>query len=191
MTARRFHRQQAWLIELAHRLRLEDESGQRRKTRQVKREVRAFMKRLEQAGAEHPDEQPHAQHILQTLHKRWWGLFTCFRVVGLPATNNDHEMFFNQLKRHQRRITGRKAVHAFIVRYGAYAAYLDPRETFDQLLARLTQVADEDFQVARQAWRENEAPLHTVFRFRHDRAKFLKKLEREWANLPRRQLVSG
>lgn len=185
--ARRFRRQQAWLVELAHCLRLEEETGQRRKTRPVKREVRAFLERLEQAAAEHPDERQHAQHIIHTIRKRWWGLFTCFRVAGLPATNNEHETFFNQLKHHQRRINGRKSVHAFIVRYGAYAAYLDPRETLEQLLTRLTLVSDAEFQLARRTWRESETSLHKAFRFRHDRAKFLKELEREWAKLTRRR----
>jgi hypothetical protein len=186
-TARRFRRRQAWLIELAHSLRLEDETGQRRKTRQVKQEVQAVLEHLEQEAADYPDEQRHAHHIVQTIRQRWWGLFTCYRVPGLPATNNDQETFFNQLKHHQRRINGRKSVHAFMVRYGAYVAYLDPRETFEQLLARLAQVSDEDFQVVRQAWRENQAPLHKAFRFQHDRARFLKELEREWANIPRRR----
>lgn len=171
------------MIELAHHLRVDDETGQPRQARQVKREVKAFLVQLEQDAAGDPPEAVVAQHVIQTIQNRWWGLFTCFRVRDLPATNNDQETFFNHLKQSQRRISGRKSVHEFVIRYGAYAAYIDPREPFDQLLERLRQVSDAEFQTARQAWRENEAPLHKAHRFRHHRAKFLKELEVAWTEL--------
>jgi YesN/AraC family two-component response regulator len=176
-------RQWAWVVELAHLLRLEDETGQRRKARQVKQEVQAFLEHLEQETADTLDDAHIAQHIVQTIRKRWWGLFICYRISGLPATNNAHETFFNQLKHNQRRINGHKSVQAFIVRYGVYAAYLDPQETFEQLLARLSPVSNEDFQLARQAWRESEASLHKAHRFRCHRARFLKELEADWEKL--------
>lgn len=181
VAARRSRRQLAWLIELAHLLRQEDEDGQPRQARQVKREVKAFLTRLEQATAQHPEKALAAQHLIRTIRNRWWGLFTCYRIRDLPATNNNHETFFNHLKQGQRRINGHKSVHQFIIRYGAYAAYIDPHETFDQLLERLRQVSDVEFQAARQAWRENEAPLHKAHRFRYHRLQFLKALETEWA----------
>ena len=178
------HRSQlGWLIELAHLLRLADETGQRRKARQVKREVKEFLERLEKDTANDPADALVAQHLIKTLRNRWWGLFTCYRIPGVPATNNDQETFFNHLKRCQRRINGHKFVPDFVVRYGVYAAYLDPRETCDQLLERLRQVSNTEFQVARQAWRENEAQLHKIYRFRHHPAKFLKELEEEWKKI--------
>jgi len=183
VAARHARRHLKWLIELAHLLRVQDECGQPRRARQVKREVKAFLAQLEQDTATDPQDAPIAQHLIQTIRNRWWGLFTCYRVWGLPPTNNDQETFFNHLKQGQRRISGRKSVHEFVVRYGVYAAYLDPRETFEQLLERLRQVSDAEFQSARQAWRENEAPLHKAHRFRYHRAKFLKKLEADWEKL--------
>lgn len=183
VTDRRLRRQRGWIINLAHHLRLEDDTGQRRQARQVKREVKAFLKHLEQEAADYPDEAPVAQHILQTVRKRWKRLFICYRIPGLPATNNEQETFFSRLKHNQRRISGHKSVHDFIIRYGAYAAYVDPHETFEELLARLSQVADEEFQAARQAWRENETLLHKAHRFRCHRARFLKELELDWEKL--------
>lgn len=180
---RRFRRQLDWLIELAHLLRVQDDIGQPRQTRQVKREVNAFLARLEKDTADDPQDAALAQHLIQTVRNRGWGLFTCFRVRDLPATNNDQETFFNHLKQGQRRISGRKSVHEWVIRYGAHAAYIDPRETFDQLLERLRQVGDAEFQKARQEWRQNESPLHKAHRFRHHRAKFLKELEADWTKL--------
>jgi hypothetical protein len=180
---RRSRRQLKWLVELAHLLRIQDEDGQPRRARQVKREVKAFLVRLEQDTALDAQDTRVVQHLIRTIRNRWWGLFTCYRVRGLPPTNNDQETFFNQLKHNQRRICGRKSVHEFVMRYGVYAAYLDPRETFDQLLERLRRVSAVEFQSARQAWRENEAPLHKAHRFRFHRAKFLKELEADWEKL--------
>jgi hypothetical protein len=181
--ARRQQRQLGWVIELAHLLRVPEDAGQARTARQVKRELKAFLHDLAQATATDPGDVPVAQHLIQTVRNRWWGLFPCYRIPGLPATNNAHELFFNQLKHAQRRITGRKSVHEFVMRYGVYAAYLDPREAFEELLARLRQVSDAEFQATRQAWRENEAPLHKTYRFRHHQACFLKELEVEWAKI--------
>lgn len=181
--SRRARRHLEWIIELAHLLRVEEEDGARRGTRQVKREVNDFLQRLASETADDPDDAPIAQHLIKTIRNRWWGLFTCYRVPGLPATNNGQETFFNHLKQGQRRINGHKSVPEFIVRYGAYAAYLDPRETFNQLLERLRQVSDAEFQIARQAWREHEAQLHKTYRFRHDRDKFLKELEANWEKI--------
>jgi hypothetical protein len=172
-----------WLIELAHLLRVQDDIGQPRQARQVKREVKVFLARLETDTADDPQDAALAQHLIQTVRNRWWGLFTCFRVRALPATNNDQETFFNHLKQGQRRVSRRKSVHEWVIRYGAYAAYIDPRETFDQLLERLRQVSEAEFQKARQEWRQNESPLHKAHRFRHHRAKFLKELEADWTKL--------
>lgn len=180
---RRSRRQLKWLVELAHLLRIQDADGQPRRARQVKREVKAFLVRLEQDTARDAQDTRVVQHLIRTIRNRWWGLFTCYRVRGLPPTNNDQETFFNQLKHNQRRICGRKSVHEFVMRYGVYAAYIDPRETFEQVLERLRQVSDTEFQSARQAWRENEAPLHKAHRFRYHRAKFLKELEVDWEKL--------
>lgn len=162
---------------------MQDEGGQPRHVRQVKREVKAFLAQLEQDTARDARDAPIAQHLIQTIRNRWWGLFTCYRVRDLPATNNAQETFFNHLKQGQRRICGRKSVHEFVMRYGVYAAYVDPRETFDELLERLRHVSDAEFQGARQAWRENEAPLHKAHRFQNHRVKFLKELEADWEKL--------
>ncbi|MBV7332499.1 hypothetical protein KFU94_30580 [Chloroflexi bacterium TSY] len=38
------------------------------------------------------------QHINTTFRNRWWGLFVCYDVSGLPSTNNALEGFFGRLK---------------------------------------------------------------------------------------------
>lgn len=176
----RVRRQREWLIQLARLLDVEKARRYHRTARQVKKRVRQFLTQLERETANDALDAAVVHHIAKTVRNRWWGLFTCYRVPQLPATNNGHEVFFNHLKQRQRRVTGRKSVHAFVLRYGPYAAYLDERESFDELLARLRRVDRERFAEARRQVREHQVRLRQAFRFRHHQAKYLKELEVSW-----------
>ena len=109
--------------------------------RPVKRAVTAFLERLAQEAKERPDEAQVIAQIIKAVRHRWWGLFTCYRIPNVPSSNNDLETFFKGLKHHQRRITGRKSVREFMLRYGPFAAFIDYAESFDDLLQRLRQVS--------------------------------------------------
>jgi hypothetical protein len=91
-----------------------------------------------------------AEHVNQIFRSFWWGLFTCYDVEGVPRTNNELERFIRQIKMRQRRGSGRKNVHDFVIRYGAYAALIDPAENLDELLARLDEVDQEEFLIERK-----------------------------------------
>ena len=173
-------RQSAWVIELACLFEPCDRQGHARTVRQVKREVKQFLERLEQEVTDHPDEAKVMVSILKAVRHRWWGLFTCYQVSNVPASNNDLETFFKVMKHHQRRITGRKSVHEFILRYGPFAAFIDYAESFDDLLVRLRQVKPEDFKQARQALRKVETRLKKLYRFRHHPDEYYRDLEIRW-----------
>ena len=143
--------QSAWVIELARLFEPCDKQGHARTTRQIKREVTQFLEGLEQEAPERPDEAKVMGSIVKAVRHRWWGLFTCYRISNVPSSNNDLETFFKDMKHHQRRITGRKSVQDFILRYGPFAAFIDYAESFDDLLARLRRVKPKDFKQARQA----------------------------------------
>ena len=122
-----------------------------------------------------------AQHIVQTFRNRWWGLFRCYDVPSLPPTNNDLETFFGRLKTNQRRVTGRKSVNSFVLRYGAYAASVDLSESKAELLARLRQVDRAAYKRERQQLKTILAEARDQRRFRHNRNLALQELELEWA----------
>lgn len=176
----RVERQRTWIIELAQLFEVQDKLGHPRTARQVKREVAAFLKRLEQTARERPDDRPVVAHIVKEVRHRWWGLFTCYRVPNLPSSNNGLEIFFKDLKHHQRRITGRKAVHEFMLRYGPFAAFIDYAETFDDLVKRLRQVSPADFVKARVALQKVETRLKKLYRFRHHPKEYYQALETRW-----------
>lgn len=168
------------MIELARLLEPCDKQGRPRTARQVKQDVKQFLEGLEQEAAEQPDDAEVIACIVKAVCNRWWGLFTCYRVPNVPSSNNDLETFFKDMKHHQRRITGRKSVHEFILRYGPFAAFIDYAESFDDLLVRLCQVKPEDFKQARQALRKGETRLKKLYRFRHHPDEYYRDLEIQW-----------
>jgi len=179
-TQARIKRQWGWLIDLEHLLDLPDPFYPSLETADaVRRDVKAYLDKLGQMVLDETDLAV-AQHIIQTFHNRWWGLFTCYQVPGLPRTNNDLETFLRDLKTGQRRITGRKAVHDFILRYGRYAAFVDYAESQEELFARLCQVSDDAFAKECVALRLVEAQLQLRHRFQHHRETLLCELEQRW-----------
>ena len=173
-------RQSAWIIELARLFEPCDKQGHIRTARQVKQEVNQFLKRLEQEAVQCPSEPKVIDCIVKAVRHRWWGLFTCYQIANMPSSNNDLETFFKDIKHHQRRITGRKSVQEFILRYGPFAAFIDYAESFDDLLARLRQVKSTDFKQARQALQKVQLRLKKLCRFRHHPDLYFRDLENRW-----------
>jgi hypothetical protein len=176
----RVKHQRDWIIELAQLFEAQDKLGHPRTARQVKREVAEFLERLEQTAREHPDDAPVVAHMVKEVRHRWWGLFTCYRVPNLPSSNNGLEIFFKDLKHHQRRITGRKSVQEFTLRYGPFAAFIDYAESFDDFVKRLRQVSHADFVKARAALQKVETRLKKLYRFRHHPDEYYQDLEIRW-----------
>jgi hypothetical protein len=83
-------------------------------------------------------------------------------------------------KHHQRRITGRKSVREFMLRYGPFAAFIDYAESFDDLLRRSRQVKFEDWLQARQALQKVDTRLKKLYRFRHHPDEYDRDLETRW-----------
>jgi len=174
----RYQRQRQWLIDLEHLL--DPERNPPKTSAGVKRAVDRYLIELTTPSTHDAEDQRVADHINQIFRSFWWGLFTCYDVEGLPRTNNELERFIRQIKMGYRRVSGRKNVHDFIIRYGAYAALVDPDESLDELLARMDEVDQEEF--LRERKRLNLTLLDEVkiHRFRHHRADYLAELEARW-----------
>jgi len=173
-------RQSAWIIELARLFEPCGEQEHIRTARHVKQEVNQFLKKMEQEAVRCPSEAKLIACIVKAVRHRWWGLFTCYQIAEVPSSNNDLETFFKDMKHHQRRITGRKSVQEFILRYGPFAAFIDYTESFDDLLARLRQVKSKDFKQARQVLQKVQLRLKKLYRFRHHPDLYFRDLEKRW-----------
>jgi hypothetical protein len=180
----RLRQQRQWLIDLEHLLDPPKQPDQLPPTSQsVARAVDHYLTELLVKAATDKDEESQrvAAHIDEIFRNRWWGLFTCYDVEDLPRTNNDLERYMRRLKTGHRRITGRKNVHDFIIRYGRHAAYVDYRESVDDLLDRLRQVSHEDFLRERRALDTALLREQKRHRFRHHQPDYLHELEELWA----------
>jgi hypothetical protein len=179
----RLRRQRQWLIDLAHLLDPTPQPSQPPPTSQsVAQTVDRYLVDLIIQVAAKADQQDQivAAHIEQTFRNRWWGLFICYDVDGLPRTNNELETYMRRIKTGQRRISGRKNVHHFVIRYGRYVTCVDYQENLDELLSRLQQVSHDDFLCQRQALDTALLREQKQHRFRHHRDVYLRELEERW-----------
>jgi hypothetical protein len=174
----RYRRQRQWLIDLDHLL--DPERDPPKSSASVRQAVDRYLIDLTTRDTHDADDQQVADHINQTFRSFWWGLFTCYDVEGLPRTNNELERFIRQIKMRRRRVSGRKNVHDFIIRYGAYAALIDPNESLMELLARMDEVDQEEFLKERKRLDLSLFEEMKVHRFRCHREKFLTELEARW-----------
>lgn len=174
-------RQRQWLIDLQRLLKPSPEKpGGQPTGQEVKTAVDRYLLELNQRTDLDETDQAIAQHVITTFHNHWWGLFVCYDVPGLPATNNDLESFFGCLKTNQRRITGQKSVNSFVLRYGAYVAFVDRSESQSDLLTRLRQVDRAAYQQERQHLHRILAERRDYHRFCHHLDTLVQELEAEW-----------
>jgi len=176
----RLTRQRDWLIDLQRLLKPTRPDRPHPTGQEIETDVDRYLVELSQRRDLDETDQTMADHIVTTFRHRWWGLFVCYNVPGLPATNNDLEGFFGQLKTNQRRITGRKSVNSFVLRYGAYATFVDRSESKADLLGRLRQVDRAAYQRERQHLQRILAEQQDYHRFCHDLDMAVLDLETEW-----------
>ena len=179
---RQLKRQRNWLVELDRRLDPPKEGRRRTSARQIRREVKAFLAQLEMYAQTHPEEAKVVAHIRATFRQRWPRLFACYAWPERYRTNNDLETFFGRLRTRQRQIHGRKSVHEFILRYGEWAVFIDPTETQEQVLSRLQQFDQTEFDQAYARFQEAQKRLHILYRFRHHPRRCLTQLEEQWVD---------
>ncbi len=185
---RHLKRQRQWLIELERRLDPPLQDGQPNPTRRhIQKEVQAFLDELAQHAMRHPPDARVVAHIQATFAQRWSRLFACYAWPERYRTNNELETFFNRLRTRQRQINGRKSTQDFILRYGEWAVFIDPRESLVQVLQRIHQFQPVEFDQEYARFRQTQQRFQVLYRFRHEPRRCLKELEQQWAAAIRRQ----
>lgn len=172
--------QRQWLIDLDHLMEFEQQPKptQQSVSQSVDHYLKQLLTQVQQSGAS-ADLQA-ATQLDQIMRNLWWGLFTCYDVEDLPRTNNALEQFLRRIKMGQRRISGRKNVHDFLLRYGMYVAFVDYAEDEFHLQNRLAQVAQADFLKERELLNRIIVKEQKVHRFQFHRQAFLADLESRW-----------
>ncbi len=121
-----------------------------------------------------------ARNFLKVTANYGDGLFHCYDVPDLPATNNDLERRFGTLRYHERRSSGRRAVSGGLVLRGAVrvVAVLStdrPDDVTEQLRLR----DQEAWRTLRQQLDARAETRRAQRRFRHDPAAYLATLEQQ------------
>jgi hypothetical protein len=178
--ADRLRQQRQWLIDLDHLMELDQQPQPTRQSvsQAVDGYLRNLLGQVQQSGS--AEDLEAANQVNQILRNLWWGLFTCYEVEGLPRTDNELEQFIRRIKMGQRRISGRKNVHDFILRYGSFAAFVDYAEGEEGLRNRLAQVSQADFLKERSSLNMVIVKEQKIHRFRYHRQAFLQNLETRW-----------
>ena len=128
--------------------------------------------------------------LLSALRKRWKlyakELLYCYDTPGLPQDNLQLESFFGRLRRHQRRISGRKSTQALHDFGQAQALFRAQSEA--ELLKQILQVSLEDYLVHRQRLAQAELPRQFFHRLHHDPLTTISSLLAPYTN--RRNVLS-
>jgi hypothetical protein len=128
--------------------------------------VKQEMGNLLQSFQPDPTQQP-AQAALQRVWQRAWNrygadLLHCYDVPGLPPDNLMLESCFGRLRRHQRRISGRKSTRE-LRDFGQYQV-LFLAENEDELLEQIRQTPPDTYHENRKRLAEAEAPRQLLHR---------------------------
>ena len=119
-----------------------------------------------------------ASHFIRVTRGYGPDLFHCYRIPGLPRTNNALEQAFGSLRYHERRASGRKVASASLVLSGcvrmAAAVFTRTRTVTQDMLAAVSHACWYNERAALERRRQSRC---LRFRFRKNPTDYLTKLE--------------
>ncbi len=141
---------------------------------QVKQEMEALLKSFQPDLKRRP-----AQAALHGVWHRTWekygtDLLPCYDIPGLPPDNLMLESLFGRLRRHQRRVSGRKSTRE-LRDFGQYQV-LFLAESEQDLLEQIRQVSLEEYRENRLRLAEAEAPRRLLHRLHRDPLRTMRNL---------------
>ncbi|MBD3251233.1 hypothetical protein GF380_02055 [Candidatus Uhrbacteria bacterium] len=119
--------------------------------------------------------------LLDVSERYWSGLFHCYNIVGLPATNNEHESLYGQTKRQLRRQLGFSELREALLRRGAWAVFQIDAISPEQLQERLSQVSWKEYAIERERYERRQSQFRRRYRWRHRRDAVLQQRVTDWA----------
>lgn len=119
----------------------------------------------------------------ERLTERYWpGLFHCYDLEDLPATNNELESFFGALKRQQRRVTGKTATSGGPIE--TCASYVlgawNTVQRHPDLVPLLRDIPEQELAEARERLQKLAEPAKLKRSIARDADSYLSDLLAEW-----------
>lgn len=144
--------------------------------RTVRRRYEKWMLHLEQSDVSET-LRTSARHFLRVTRSYGKGLFYCYRIAGLPRTNNALEQTFGCVRYHERRASGRKVASPSLVTDGSVRV---PASLYTRAAPVTVQMLAS---VPHERWRARRAELGRQHKARRQRCRFRKNPERYLATL--------
>ena len=107
------------------------------------------------------------QDLFARTERYWSGLFHCYDIVGLPATNNELESLYGQTKRQLRRQLGVRELREPLLRRGAWTVLRLDVDNPTELYERLAQVSWDEYAAERTRYERRQMQFHRRYRWRH------------------------
>lgn len=123
---------------------------------QVRQEMEDLLRQFQPNPQQHPAQFTLKQKLQRLWHKYGTNLLHCYDIPGLPPDNLKIESLFSNLRRHQRRISGRKST-VELRDFGQYQV-LFIAESEKKLLEQIQQVPVAQYKVQRRRLALAEAP---------------------------------
>lgn len=180
----RVQRQQDWFLGLAELLNVSTTSLHHWATKtgaEVAQEVDDYLESLAALGDELTEDAAFFDHMYRCTTRWADGLYWTYEISALPRTNNDLEADIGAIKEQYRRITGRRTLKDYLMRYGPYLAFDDDQDDPEELLLWFTEVEHQDFINEKAKLESMRETLRNMQRFRHDPLAFLAETERLWS----------
>ncbi len=175
--------QQAWFLGLADLLnvaRTEHFGWSTLTGAEVAQAVDEYLEELARLQDELPLDAPFFAHMRRRLLQWAPGLFWTFEIDALPHTNNALEADIGDIKEQYRRITGRRSLKDYLMRYGPYLAFDDDNDDPEELLLWFQSVDRELYLAEKQKLQALRERLRNMQRFRSQPDAFLAETERLW-----------
>ena len=121
------------------------------------------------------------QDLFARSERYWSGLFLCYDIVGLPATNNEHESLYGQVKRQLRRQLGVHELREPLLRRGAWTVLQIDVSSPEELRERLERVSWKEYAAERTRYEHRMEQFRRRYRWRHQRDAVLRQRLADWA----------
>ncbi|MFK7604116.1 hypothetical protein ACI3L1_18110 [Deinococcus sp. SM5_A1] len=153
----------------------------------VQQQFHCVLSQLECQQQKLPEVSSALAHFVKVLTAQHDWLFHCYRVPGLPRTNNALEQYFGSSKRYERRISGQKSASPGLVIRGQVRLVAAAATRKSVIRPQDLQPADvEHWRALRQKLELRHETRRLQFRFRRAPQACLNQLEADWdkLNLP-------
>jgi hypothetical protein len=179
----RVQRQQAWFLGLAELLDVSLTETQQWPTQtgaEVAQTIADYLDTLDTLRDELSEDASFFSHLRRRVEQWGHGLYWTYEIPALPRTNNALEVDIGDVKEQYRRITGRRSLKDYLMRYGPYLTFDDDRDDPEELLQWFREIDRQDFVSEKAKLEALREHLRNMQRFRQNPEEFLAEAERLW-----------